>query len=94
MVSTLYYCHKLIYNCSYYHLTILHETCRNYGNISINQKWWNKSLSSRIRLTSKKIVSEESSSEKFGHIVEQIANLGHYNENKEDLDNQKSTVIF
>ena len=42
----------------------------------------------------KDFVKEESSSDQFGHIVNQIANLGRYNENKEDLNNQNNTVIF
>ena len=42
----------------------------------------------------KHFVKEESSSDQFGHIVEQIANLGQYNENKEDLDNQKKYSDF
>ena len=41
------------------------------------------------QIIKKQIVNEESSSDEFGHIVEQIANLGHYNNNKEDLNNQK-----
>ena len=32
----------------------------------------------------KHFVKEESSSDQFGHIVEQIAILGHFNEDKED----------
>ena len=40
----------------------------------------------------KKCVNEESSSDQFGHIVEQIGN--HYHKNKEDLDNQKKYSNF
>ena len=42
----------------------------------------------------KYLVTIESSSDQFGHIVEQIGNLGHYNKNKEDINNQNKYSDF